>query len=50
MGIVSNDEEEMNIAAIEVIKTINEINRYLELSETMYDIIHKLISKSSKKL
>lgn len=50
LGIVSNDEEEMNIAAIEVIKTINEINRYLELSETMYDIIHKLTSKSSKKL
>ena len=43
LGIVSNDEEEMKLAENEVIKTIDEINRYLDLIGDMYDIITKLI-------
>ena len=40
--IVSNDEEEMKLAENEVVKTIDEINRYLDLIGDMYDIITKL--------
>lgn len=41
LGIVSNDEEEMKLAENEVVKTIDEINRYLDLIGDMYDIITK---------
>lgn len=47
LGIVSNDEEEMKLAANEVIKTIDEINRYLDLIGDMYDIIIKLTIKDN---
>ena len=39
LGIISNDEEEIKIAEEEVIKTIDEINRYLELIDTLNEII-----------
>lgn len=39
LGIKSNDLEEMELASREVIKTIDEINRYLELIGTMYNIL-----------
>lgn len=42
LGIVSNDKEEMKLAENEVVKTIDEINRYLDLIGEMYDIITKL--------
>jgi len=42
LGIISNNEEEMKLAENEVIKTIDEVNRYLDLIEDMYDIITKL--------
>lgn len=48
LGIISNDEEEMNLAENEVSKTMNEINRYLELIGNMYDIIHRLTVPESK--
>lgn len=48
LGIVSNDEEEMKLAENEVIKTIDEINRYLELIGDLDDIIYKLTIKESK--
>ena len=41
LGIVSNDEEEMKLAENEVVKNIDEINRYLDLIGDMYDIITK---------
>lgn len=44
LGICSNDSEERKLAEIEVEKTIDEINRYLELIETMNDIITSLVS------
>lgn len=43
LGIKSNDSEEMELAENEVSKTIDEINRYLELMETMNNIIQKLL-------
>ena len=48
LGIVSNDEEEMKLAENEVIKTIDEIDRYLDLIGEMDDIIEKLITPESK--
>ncbi len=48
LGIVSNDEEEMKLAENEVIKTIDEINRYLDLIGDMYDIITKLTIKETE--
>ena len=42
LGIISNDEEEIKLAENEVIKTINEINRYLELIGEMYSLITSL--------
>ena len=48
LGIVSNDEEEMKLAENEVIKTIDEINRYLELIGRLYDIIYSLANKEVK--
>jgi len=42
LGIKSNDLEEKKLAEKEVIKTIEEINRYLELIGTMYNIFNKL--------
>lgn len=48
LGIVSNDEEEMKLAENEVIKTIDEINRYLNLIGDMYDIITKLTIKETE--
>ena len=48
LGILSNDEEEIELAKNEVIKTINEINRYLELIGRLYDIIYTLSIKEEK--
>lgn len=48
LGIITNDEEEKDIAQNEVSKTIDEINRYLELIGTLYDIFHKLLNKKVK--
>lgn len=45
LGIKSNDQEEMTLAEKEVLKTIDEINRYINLIGTMYDLISKLINK-----
>lgn len=45
LGIKSNDQEEMILAEKEVLKTIDEINRYINLIGTMYDLISKLINK-----
>ena len=47
LGIVSNDLEEMQLAENEVIKTIDEINRYLGLIGTMDDILCKLVAENS---
>lgn len=41
LGLKSNDKEEMNLAENEVIKTIDEINRYLLLIDTMDNILSK---------
>lgn len=43
LGIISNDLDEMKLAENEVIKTINEINRYLELVDRMNSLIDSLI-------
>lgn len=48
LGIKSNDEEEMLLAEKEVLKTIHEINRYLNLIGTIYDLINKLINKKTE--
>ena len=42
LGIVSNDTDEMKLAENEVIKTIDEINRYLDLISTMEGLIVSL--------
>lgn len=42
LGIKSNDLEEMKLAENEVIKTIDEIDRYLELIGTMYKIMSNI--------
>lgn len=42
LGIFSDDEEEMKLAENEVVKTIEEINRYSDLIGEMYDIITTL--------
>ena len=47
LGIISNDEEEINLAENEVIKTIDEINRYLEIIERICDVINK-VSKNKR--
>ena len=49
LGIVSNDVEEMKLAENEVIKTIDEINRYLSLVGRMYSLIESLIVNEDKK-
>ena len=48
LGIVSNDEEEMELAENEVVKTIDEINRYLDLIGEIYDIFTKLTIKETE--
>ena len=48
LGITSNDLEEQTLAEHEVSKTIDELNRYLELIGTMYDIFQKLSQKQDK--
>lgn len=48
LGIKSDDLEEMKLAENEVSKTIDEINRYLDLIGTMYDIINELITTTDK--
>lgn len=45
LGLKSNDKEEMALAENEVVKTIDEINRYLELIGTMYTIVCDLTKK-----
>ncbi len=47
LGIKSNDREEMLLAENEVTKTINEINRYLELIGDIYKIANNLINPST---
>ena len=47
LGIISNDEEEMKLAENEAQKTIDEINRYLEIIGDMYDIITQLTIKDN---
>lgn len=47
LGIKSNDAEEMKLAENEVSKTIEEINRYLELVGTMDAIFIKLTVKDT---
>ena len=49
LGIISNDEEEMKLAENEVTKTINEINRYVELIDIMFESINNLITKNNVK-
>lgn len=49
LGISSNDLEERKLAEKEVNKTIDEINRYVELIGTMYEIICKLTKESNHK-
>lgn len=48
LGLKSNDAEEMKLAETEVTKTIVEINRYLNLINTMNSIFNRLVVKSSK--
>ena len=48
LGIISNDEEEIILAENEVTKTIDEINRYLELIGRVYDIIYTLSIEEEK--
>ena len=48
LGIVSNDIEEINLAENEVIKTIDEINRYLDLIGELDDILTKLTTKETE--
>ena len=45
LGIISKDKEEIKLASNEVIKTIDEINRYLDLIGDMDDSITNLITK-----
>jgi len=47
LGIVSNDVEEIKLAENEVIKTIEEINRYLNLIGTMDNIFNKITIKDT---
>ena len=47
LGIISNDPEEMALAEIEVSKTINEINRYLDLIGTMDNIFMDLTKEEA---
>ena len=47
LGIISNDEEEILLAQNEVSKTIDEINRYVELIGTMYEILCNLTKKEN---
>ncbi len=48
LGIISNDEDEIKIAENEVTKTIEEINRYLDLIGDMYNILVKLTTKETE--
>ncbi len=47
LGICSDDLEERNLAEKEVSKTIDEINRYIELIGKMYEIICNLTKKAN---
>lgn len=47
LGIITNDEEEIKLSENEVIKTIDEINRYVELIGTMYEILCDLTKKAN---
>lgn len=47
LGIITKDEEEIKLSENEVIKTIDEINRYVELIGTMYDILCDLTKKAN---
>lgn len=50
LGLKSNDNEEMNLAEIEVCKTIDEINRYLDLIKPMCNIFQNLYLQEEKTL
>ena len=43
LGIVANEEEEIKLSQDQVIRTIDEIKRYIELIEKMEEIINSLI-------
>ena len=45
LGIISNDEDEIKLSQNEVIKTIDEVNRYLDLIDKINNIIINLINK-----
>lgn len=47
LGIITDDLEEKKLAEKEVLKTIDEINRYLGLIGTMDDILCKLVAENS---
>lgn len=47
LGIISNDKEEILLTQNEVSKTIDEINRYVELIGTMYEILCDLTKKAN---
>lgn len=47
LGLKSNDPEEMKLASNEVSKTIDEINRYLLLIGTMYEILCDITKKET---
>ena len=47
LGIISDDPEEIKLAEIEVTKTINEINRYLDLIGIMDDIFMDLTKEET---
>ena len=47
LGIITNDIEEIKLAENEVIKTIDEINRYIELIPTMYKIVCDLTKEEN---
>ena len=49
LGIISNDGEEMKLAENEVLKTIDEINRYLNLVDTMNYLISNINYENVKK-
>lgn len=50
LEIITKDKEEVMIAEKEVSKTIDEINRYLELVGTMYDSINEIIKKEDNSM
>ena len=50
LGIISNDRDEKKKKKNEVIKTIDELNRYLELIDELINIIISIICEKNKKM